>query len=710
MTEYSIALFEQHAKLLSESGITPEVAQQRNYQSVDVKARLASIDIPATHRLVPGLLIPVYGPECRNGEASTWQYRPDNPRLDAKGKPVKYITALRGMVIDVPPAVRPVLGDPDKPLWITEGIRKVDAAVSAGLDCLGLLGVFGWRGRNDVGGLTALPAWEDIALNGRDIYLCFDSDVMVKPQVRKALDRFCGWLEYRKASVRLVMLPDVDGDKGGLDDYLASGGTVDQLEDDGRIIWPSELGAFIEQGSAPKPAPYVPPERRTLTETVAAFRRWLYLDDPAPLYAVAATLVANRAPGDPVWLLLVCAPSTGKTEMLSACSRLPWVVPVAKVTESALLSGTSAKDRAKDATGGVLRQLGDFGVMLMKDFTSVLAQNRDTRAEALAALREVYDGRWDRAVGSDGGRMLTWTGKAGLVGAVTPALDRFAQVTAALGDRFVLLRMPDVDVDEFGRASLGHGDEHVMRDELAAALGGLVEHADIGKVDRPLTDAERDRLIGLAAYTARARTAVDRDGYRREILYRPQVEGPGRLVKAYRRLLGGLEAIGCDTTTAWAVIARMAVDSAPTMRTDIIRDLLRRDEPARTAEIAAALDVVKDTAQLHLEDLSLLKVVEYDRGKDDKSPYMWSATDWLRQHWPLSTDEMYLPSPTPLVTEHFVSTETATEHAKTRTLGGPPNTSSVPVAEPGPCPNTTHTPRHRDGHWSCPDCDREAAP
>ena len=32
--------------------------------------------------------------------------------------------------------------------------------------------------------------------------------------------------------------------------------------------------------------------------------------------------------------------------------------------------------------------------------------NRDTRAKVLAALREVYDGRWDRNVGTDGGRTL----------------------------------------------------------------------------------------------------------------------------------------------------------------------------------------------------------------------------------------------------------------------------------------------------------------
>ena len=93
------------------------------------------------------------------------------------------------------------------------------------------------------------------------------------------------------------------------------------------------------------------------------FRRWLYLEDPTPVYVVGGTLVANRAPGDPVWTLLVCAPSTGKTEILSAATRLPYVIPAAKVTEASLLSGTSKRERVTGATGGLLRQVGDFGVL-----------------------------------------------------------------------------------------------------------------------------------------------------------------------------------------------------------------------------------------------------------------------------------------------------------------------------------------------------------
>jgi hypothetical protein len=392
---------------------------------------------------------------------------------------------------------------------------------------------------------------------------------------------------------------------------------------------------------------------QTLIETIATFKKWLYLDDITPLYAVAGTLVANRASGDPVWLLLVCAPSTGKTEILQATTGLPWVISAAKVTESSLLSGTPKRDRAKNATGGLLRQVGDFGVLLTKDFTSVLAQNKDARAEAMAALREVADGSWDRPVGTEGGKVLSWRGKCGFIGGVTPALDQYGQVLTSLGDRFLLLRLPDVSVDKFGLAALKHGDhEREMRTELRETLGRLVEKADTTRVNRPLTDQEQRRLINLAAYTARARTAVVRDGYHREVTYLPQVEGPGRLVKAYARLLGGLEAIGCDEATAWETLTRIAVDCAPALRTKTIRALVKQDRPLKTAEVADAIQATTRTASFYLEDLSLIGLAQRTKqGEAANSPDLWTADQWLRDYWPESKYEKNPPLSVPLKEE-----------------------------------------------------------
>jgi hypothetical protein len=55
----------------------------------------------------------------------------------------------------------------------------------------------------------------------------------------------------------------------------------------------------------------------------------------------------------------------------------------------------------------------------------------------LAALREIYDGRWERNVGTDGGMSLTWTGRIAVVGAVTTAWDAAHAVISVMGDRFV---------------------------------------------------------------------------------------------------------------------------------------------------------------------------------------------------------------------------------------------------------------------------------
>ncbi len=151
--------------------------------------------------------------------------------MDHDGKPVKYETRSKSrVVLDVHPFVREQLRDPRIPLFITEGIRKGDAGVSADLCCIALLGVWNWRGTNEFGGKAALADWEYIPLNGRLVHICFDSDVMRKQEVYFALERLAAFLKLRGAIVHLIYLPSGPaGAKQGLDDYLAAGHTVEEL-------------------------------------------------------------------------------------------------------------------------------------------------------------------------------------------------------------------------------------------------------------------------------------------------------------------------------------------------------------------------------------------------------------------------------------------------------------------------------------------------
>jgi hypothetical protein len=145
-----------------------------------------------------------------------------------------------------------------------------------------------------------------------------------------------------------------------------------------------------------------------------------------------------------------------------------------------LLSASPKKSRAKTATGGLLRKIGERGILVVKDVTTLLSSDRNMRGMVLAALREIHDGRWERNVGTDGGQTLTWTGRIVIVGAVTTAWDTAHGVIAALGDRFVLIRIDsNVSRQKSGTQAIGNtGSETQMREELAAAVGGLIANAN----------------------------------------------------------------------------------------------------------------------------------------------------------------------------------------------------------------------------------------
>ena len=213
----------------------------------------------------------------------------------------------------------------------------------------------------------------------------------------------------------------------------------------------------------------------TIADVRQVFERWLHLPDLGPVYVTLAAAAAHRVDGDPAWVMVVGPAGGGKTEVLNSLSGLSDVHAAATLTEASLLSGTAKKEKAADAKGGLLREIGDSGILVCKDFGSILSMHREERARVLAALREVYDGEWNRRLGVDGGRMLAWAGKLTLVAGSTPAIDQHHAVMASLGERFVMYRLAVDDADQHARRSLSHtGKEKQMRAELREAVVGLL--------------------------------------------------------------------------------------------------------------------------------------------------------------------------------------------------------------------------------------------
>jgi DNA-binding transcriptional ArsR family regulator len=381
-----------------------------------------------------------------------------------------------------------------------------------------------------------------------------------------------------------------------------------------------------------------------LASTVAVFRRWLHLPDPAALYAVLGAIAANRLPGDPVWLLLIGSPGSGKSELLQAATVLPDVHPTATLTEAALLSGTPKRERADGSSGGLLRMIGPFGILLAKDFGSVLSMQRDSRTAVLAALREVYDGEWTRHVGTDGGRTLHWAGRVGLIAGCTPTIDRHYSVMGAMGERFVLFRLPHVDAHEQAGRALEHaGAEQTMRAELGQAVATLFEHQSTERPERSEQDARR--LVRLAALVVRCRSVVERDGYTREVELIPESEAPTRLVVVLDRLLGGLRTIGVEPDAAWRVVGTAALDSIPALRRAAMDGLLAAEGELKTAELAEAIGYPKMTTERALEDLVAHGVVTVNRHGQGRAT-TWQLAKWAAESYVAATSSEMSGGPT----------------------------------------------------------------
>jgi len=347
-----------------------------------------------------------------------------------------------------------------------------------------------------------------------------------------------------------------------------------------------------------------------LADVHDAYLQWLGDDyDLGALNVVLCAAAAEKLSGDPPWVLVVGGSGAAKTESVAPLTGAGAVTVSTITGEAALLSGTPAKSRAKHATGGLLRKIGGSGVLVVKDFTSILSMNRDTRAMVLAALREIYDGHWTRNVGTDGGFTLTWRGRLVVIGAVTTAWDAAHQVVSTMGDRFVLVRLRTGGHRQAaGKQAMANvGGEVQMRGHLSDITGKLLAAAAAYVTAEPepgLTEDEMTSLLGLADLVTRARTPVERD-YQGNPAWAHALEMPTRFAKQLVQIVRGGLLIGLDRETAMRVAVRCCHDSMPPLRRVVLADVAGHPG-SFLPDVVDRVQIPKTTVDRALQELQLL--------------------------------------------------------------------------------------------------------
>lgn len=376
-------------------------------------------------------------------------------------------------------------------------------------------------------------------------------------------------------------------------------------------------------GQVPRPPARPVVEPKSLDDLAATFRRWLGDEhDMDVTHAVAAAAATDQLDGDPVWLLVVSAPGDAKTERVASLAGSGAHITSTITSEGALLSATSRKERSKDATGGLLRKIGPSGVLVLKDFTSILSMSRDQRAAVLAALREVYDGKWERNVGSDGGQTLTWQGRITVIGAVTSAYDSAHGVISAMGDRFALIRGDSTKARmQAGRQAMRNtGHEVQMRAELSEAMAGVLAQVDVSRA--VVTDEDHDALLRSADLVTRTRTAVERD-FKGDVIDAHQPEMPTRFAKMLGQIMRGAMSIGFEHDEALRLARRVARDSMPPMRLSLL-EIVAEHPGLIVADYVRLAQKPRSSVDRVLQELHVLGLLEQRGGGGGMAGSPWT--------------------------------------------------------------------------------------
>lgn len=269
------------------------------------------------------------------------------------------------------------------------------------------------------------------------------------------------------------------------------------------------------------------------------FTVWLKLKSTEILDVFYGSLLANRLPGDPVWLFIVGPSGCGKSELLLSIKNCPGIYSIDSLTPKTLVSGSQGP-------GGIdpslIPQL-DGQVMCLKDFTTVLEMNLASRDEIFGQLRSAYDGEFTKPFGT--GTLRSYDSKFGIITGVTRVIELQAEKYTALGERFLRYQFPLSRVRDTRQAVIRKALGHVLEkdnDEMKLTLREVSESVlnHDYKIIPEMPEEIAIKLVKLADAISLIRGAIIRDQYTKDIQHKPFQEIGTRLVKQLGKLILGI--------------------------------------------------------------------------------------------------------------------------------------------------------------------------
>ena len=355
---------------------------------------------------------------------------------------------------------------------------------------------------------------------------------------------------------------------------------------------------------------------------------------------------------NPFWLQIVGPPSTGKTDLgLSVVDQLgPFVHQMDDITSSALLSGYT-KGKNKGKMNSLLHRVGETGILCSPDLTNLLSKDQRTVESVAGTMRQVYDGRATRNVGT-GGAAVEWEGRISWIAALTPGYEALWNRYNHGGNRSLTVRWRGagdpllVSERVRGRQEWEAGQRYIKeqlaemekespRGQIRAIVEKLIQEllsATIPKPRPPLgASLQQSGLYHLAQLVACCRAKPNRpDG--KNISRVEDMEDPGRIQHQLFKVARGMAYLKRLEEPGIAEIAlayRVALDSIPFTRTAVLAPFPLDGRSVTVEQLLARTGYqTLDTLLWQLNDLRALGLIQAADHIDCAGALEWRETPY----------------------------------------------------------------------------------
>jgi hypothetical protein len=373
-------------------------------------------------------------------------------------------------------------------------------------------------------------------------------------------------------------------------------------------------------------------KKLTIKKVALDFRKVYEIRDPYIIKFLYAAVRTHLRSSDPVWFIISAPPSSGKTELVNTLSKIFWMTPEGKregmtklstITSHTFLSGMKK-------TGGeptsLLERIRN-GILLFKDFTTMMQENSEEQKVIMAQLREVYDGEIEKTFGT--GETLKWKGKITVIAAATQKIHTMRQQYANMGERFLVysLIMPDrIKAATKSMENQEGGNLQENRSQLQDLMLQYHQEFQAPSEKVKINKAFRDDLIEIADLATRARTEAERDwrSPTKEIVEIYDAEMPQRFAAQLQALALSLMEINYNETgnaelleEDYELVKKVGFDSIPRTKRRALLELAKYDV-IETSGLAVKIGIPTNSVRRWLEDVVALGLADREKGSGNK--------------------------------------------------------------------------------------------